>query len=338
MAHSKFFAGSFLTLSLLIPCTHIRANFSTLTETTRSEIIHDSAIAGLAAGAIAGSLALASDISSQAATKRTFLQKLQHVDWSSVLVTSVGFGTLGAVVCGVYKYYNAPEWAFNGLSDRYQTLHNTINSAGHQPVVQAVMNNDGYALEKLCAQETFPLVASVDRLDQAIKSTACLKGYSGAELADIKKDLEALSHCRVPEVAEEAGKLFRDLNAGDGLENLNSFLDRMQDWVIRIKNNPLYVMQVKEKADVMLKYAQADSARRIAEAQQRIANAEQTKANARLIEALRPPAPTVVVTPAPVIRPTVVIAPAPVVRPTIVKPAAVILPRPKPNIVILPRR
>jgi len=315
MAISKFYTGTFLTISLLVPCTSVRANFSTLTEQTRTEIMHDSAIAGLAVAAVSGSIALASDVSNQSHTKRTFWQKLQHVDWASVVAISAGCGALGALVCGVYKYSNAPEWAFNSLSDECKAMQKNLQEVAQGPVIQAVMNNDAQALKRVCDQADFPLVACVDRLNQTLMSTAGIAGYSGAEAAHIKKDLEALMHCRVPEVAQEAGKLLADLNGSDAISNLKIFQDRISDWIIALKSNPLYLQQLEKKADIALTFAQADSARRIADAQQqsayaqhRLANAKQSEANARWVEAFRPrPAPVVIVTPKP--RPQVIIFP-----------------------------
>lgn len=334
MANSKFYASSLLALTLLVPYTSVRANFSTLTEQTRSEIMHDSAIVGLAVAAVSGSIALASDVSNQSHTKRTFWQKLQNVDWATVVAVSAGCGALGALVCGIYKYSNAPEWAFNSLSDECKAMQKNLQEVAQGPVIQAVMNNDAQDLKRVCDQTDFPLVACVDRLNQTLMSTAGIAGYSGAEAAHIKKDLEALMHCRVPEVAQEAGKLLAELNASNAVSNLKIFQERLQDWIIDIKNNPSYLQQLEKKADLALMFAKADSARRVADAQQqsayaqqRIARAKESEANARWAEALRPkPAPVIVVTPAPVVQQ--------VVRPIVVQPTPVVV---RPTVVVAPR-
>lgn len=330
MISFKIHAGSLLALSLLVPHTAVRANFSTLTEQTRTEIIHDSAIAGLAVAAVSGSIALASDISNQSHTKRTFWQKLQHVDWASVVAISAGFGALGALVCGVYKYNNAPEWAFNDLESRVGIMKDTVQDVANKPIMQAINDNDPLmALEKVCIRDSFPIVSSVDRLNQAVTNLGAVQGYSAKEVASIKANLQSLTHCRVPEVANEATKLLAEFNAENITGQLNDFQTRLQDWIIRIKHSPLYVEQVERKGALDLIHAQAyaaqanaESARRMADAQQRsayaqqrIANAKQTEATARLVEAYNP---------RPVIVRPIVVSQGSVV----VTPAAVAVPRP----------
>lgn len=215
-------------------------------------------------------------------------------------------------------------------------MKDTVQDVANKPIMQAINDNDPLmALEKVCIRDSFPIVSSVDRLNQAVTHLGAVQGYSAKEVASIKTNLQALTNCRVPEVANEATKLLAEFNAENITGQLNDFQTHLQDWIIRIKNSPLYVQQLERKGAFDLMNAQAyaaqanaESARRMADAQQRsayaqqrIANAKQTEANARLVEAFNP-------------RPVVVVAPAPVVRPVVVQPAPVVV---RPTVVVVPR-
>lgn len=255
--------------------------------------MRDTALVSVAAAAVSGSLAVYSDISAQKPKgKETAWQKLKRVDWKQVAKVSIGTGAAGVLITSIYCYSNAPEWAYNILEHKYAVLKNNLQKFTGGAVIQGLMRNDKTELDKACAQESFAVVAAFKYLDITINSCTGLQKYSENEIASIRQSLQALTQCQIPEVAQKAGELFAELNSNVAGNYLNSCKSHLQSWIINVRNNPMYVLEL-EKTTLLESHASTAAATTktaaakelAALAKQKMAEAEQTKATAQLIAA-----------------------------------------------------
>lgn len=130
MSFPKLFAGSLLALSLFVPCTQTRANFSSLTEHTRSYIIGEAAFFAVTATIGVGSLALIGDITNQPKQPNdSYLQRLSNVQWKDVIAASLVTGAGVAVIRVLFNYYTAPEWTYNSLESKMYSIINRIKTS-----------------------------------------------------------------------------------------------------------------------------------------------------------------------------------------------------------------
>lgn len=282
----KSYVNFVLILSLFISHNPASAYFAELTNATRIKIMRDTALMALASATFAGSLAAASDISQQKAMpKETLWQKLKRVDWKKVATISAGAGAAGGLITSLYSYCNAPEWNFNALEGRYLTLKTNVQGMVNNAVVQGLMGNDQTELNRATAQESFGVVAAFDYLDSMITKFSGWESFSEKEIASIKQSIQPLMVCQIPEVATKARALLVELNASQSVNALRISKAHLQDWMIKVRSNPFYVLELEKKTQMESHVARVAAETKTAAAQELAAQAKHKLAEAEMAKA-----------------------------------------------------